>query len=568
MSAMTPGRMIGIESRRGRAVARSGSVLPRRRSAAGARRPAWSAAAGLSAAFGALMACAGAPAPRPVSPTAAADPRELTGVASDGTTVFVARATQRWGTPAITAVEAIPPAAGRPAPPRWHTELAGYGRRLALAGAQVIAAIDEPINLAALERRGMIAAASTAAITALDAATGAVAWRLPIKASEQLEVTSLAPIADGVIVGGSFFGTLRVGSRELSSAGRNDGFVARLTATGEVSWLVRVGGPGSDAVRAVAVAGDRVAIAGTCEAGADLLGQPLQLSGELSGGSGALVAELDAEGALRWAQTFSSGNENQLAVAGVAIDARGRIAVAANVRGTVHTGGARLSTLSRASGLVAWWLPGGAPGPAIMIGGPGEASSWNGLRTIAAVGDRIVVAGAFAGRLVFAGRLPVSDATVLFTSERCEFFDNVAGFSATLDADGARGPTISAGSMGMEGVRAIAAAGEHVIIAAFGDSARELQLKKRNYAPVAHSDEVFVTEPNDGDWIMMQTHGFAGDGHTEVTDLVPIPGGFVAGTARVYPSCHSKSYVLSSGAATPLGHQQVRLPNPLIALDR
>jgi outer membrane protein assembly factor BamB len=552
---MTPGRMIGIESRRGRAVARSGSVLPRRQSAAGARRPAWSAAAGLSAAFGALMACAGAPAPRPVSPTPAADPRELGGVASDGTTVFVARATLRWGTPAITAVEAIHPAAGRPAPPRWHTELAGYGGRLALAGAQVIAAIDGPSTIAGLAPRGKIGAA----ITALNAATGAVAWKLLINASEQVEVTSLASIDDGVIVGGSYFGTLRVGTRELSSAGRDDGFVARLTATGEVAWLVRVGGPGSDAVRGVAVAGDRVAIAGTCEAGADLLGKPLQRSDERSGGFDALVAELDAAGALRWAQTFSPGNENQPMVAGVAIDARGRIAVAANVRGTVHTGGARLSTLSPISGLVAWWLPGGVPGPAIMIGAPGEASSWNRLRTIAAVGDRIVVAGAFAGSL------PVGDSAI-GTSGGCELHS--AGFSATLDADGARGPTISAGSVGMEGVRAIAAAGERVIIAAFSDSARELQLHKRNRAPAARSDEIFVTEPNDGDWIMMQTHGFTGDGHTEITDLVPIPGGFVAGAARVYVSCPPTPQPLSSGAATPWGHQQVRLPSPLVTLDR
>ncbi|HEU4534957.1 MAG TPA: hypothetical protein VFS00_12600, partial [Polyangiaceae bacterium] len=152
-------------------------------------------------------------------------------------------------------------------------------------------------------------------VTALDAATGAIAWRLPIAASQKPEITSLVAIDGGVIIGGSFVGTLRLGARELPSAGGDDGFVARLTASGEVAWLVRVGGPGADAVRGVAVAGDRVAIAGTCAAGADLLGQPLPRSDEGSSDPEVFVAELGAAGALGWARAFFLGDASTPAVA-------------------------------------------------------------------------------------------------------------------------------------------------------------------------------------------------------------------------------------------------------------
>ena len=103
-------------------------------------------------------------------------------------------------------------------------------------------------------------------------------------------------------------------------------------------WLIRLGGPGADTVQGVAASGDRIAIAGTFAAGADLLGQPLPAFDDRSVAADGFVAELDATGARRWAQTF--GGKADEAVAGVAIDAAGRIAVAASVRDTVSVAGA------------------------------------------------------------------------------------------------------------------------------------------------------------------------------------------------------------------------------------
>src|SRR6185503_8651700 len=110
-------------------------------------------------------------------------------------------------------------------------------------------------------------------------------------------IGSLAPAPDGVLVGGSFAGTLRIADRVVGSGGKTDGFAASVTAAGALRWLIRLGGPGADAVQGVAAAGDRVAIAGTFTAGADLLGQALPPYDDRSLAADGFVAELDAAGA-------------------------------------------------------------------------------------------------------------------------------------------------------------------------------------------------------------------------------------------------------------------------------
>ncbi len=342
-----------------------------------------------SLALSVLVAC---PAPHnPSAASIAAQTLELggpgavmSGVAGDGRTVFASLASA--GPTPQTTIEAIRAGA---LPPAWRTELAGSGGPLVLAGRVVVAALGGTGHVAGMELRGQ----PGAVVVALDAATGSIAWQLAIDATEWSVVSALAATSDGVLVGGSFSGTLRVGATVVSSAGKSDGFVARLTAAGGVAWLVRLGGPDADAVQGVAASGDRIAIAGTFAAGADLLGQPLPPYDERSPFADGFVAELDATGARRWAQTF--GGKADESVAGVAIDARGRIAVAATVRDTVHLGGADLVANGTADGLVAWWPPTGEPGPAVLIGG----ADFDGLRAIAAAGDHVVVGGFFSGAL-------------------------------------------------------------------------------------------------------------------------------------------------------------------------
>lgn len=287
--------------------------------------------------------------------------------------------------PERTAIEAR-----RGAAVAWRIELPGGGGPLARSGALVIAALSGTGAAAGVPLRG----SPGAVLIGLDAATGAIRWRLAIDASEWALIAAVAPAGDGdggAVIGGAFGGTLRAGAHVVSSGGGADGFVAHVSAAGEVRLLVRMGGPGADGVRGIAAAGDRIAIAGTFSAGADLRGAALDPIDARSPAADGFVAELDAATARpRWIAAF--GGELDDGVAGVAIDGRGRVVVAGVARGVVRVHGRALHARGPADALIAWWEPGGAAGPAILLGGAGL----DGASAIAAVGDRVVV-GAFAG---------------------------------------------------------------------------------------------------------------------------------------------------------------------------
>lgn len=309
-----------------------------------------------------LAALAGCPAPRSPQASASFDRAlgegTLHGVAPDA----IAAITRGE----VTTIQA----------PAWHAELAGSGGPLARAGGLVVAAVT-----------GGGQGSPAATLVALDAASGAERWRRPLEASDWVIVTALASIADDALVAGSFSGTLRIQDKVVSSGGRADGFVARLTARGDVAWLVRMGGPSADAVQGVAATGDRIAIAGTFGAGADLLGAVLPAADERSPLADGFAAELAPDGTRRWSATF--GGKGEDAVAGVAIDGAGRVVVAATARGSVIAGGGELIVQGPADGLLVWFGRGGANSDALLVGDPG----FDGLSAIVATHGRIVVAG-------------------------------------------------------------------------------------------------------------------------------------------------------------------------------
>jgi hypothetical protein len=161
---------------------------------------------------------------------------------------------------------------------------------------------------------------------------------------------------------------------------------------------VRLGGAGPDAVQGVAATATRIAIAGTFTAGAELHGVTLPAIDDRVPYGDAFVAELDANGARKWSATFGSRADD--AVAGVAIDARGRVAVAATVHDIVHVGSASLTTQGAGDGLVVWYGEGGELGASAVLGG----ADFDGMRAITAVGDNVVVGGFFSGTLEVAGQ--------------------------------------------------------------------------------------------------------------------------------------------------------------------
>jgi outer membrane protein assembly factor BamB len=343
-------------------------------------------------------ACRGADHPRPG--TAATFELEvgksgqtLRGVAGDGARVIVAR-----GDLASSEIEARSGATVV-----WHVTLPASAGSIAMLAKHVAVAISGRGTITGIGAALQLHGEPSAAIVALDPATGAIAWRVPFDASEFASITALAALpSGGIVVGGTFSGTLRVGDATaraanprdvVASAGKSDGFVATLDPDGQLGWIVRVGGGGADAVQGVAARGDRIALAGTFSTGAELLGESLAAFDEKLPFSDGFVAELDLTGAKKWVQTF--GGKADDAVAGVAIDSAGRVAVAATIRDTIRLDGKDLAARGDGDGLVAWFSAAGEPGATTILGGTG----FDGLRAITAVDDRVVVAGFFHGAL-------------------------------------------------------------------------------------------------------------------------------------------------------------------------
>jgi len=387
-----------------------------------------------------LCACRGAEHPRPGHAAAFAlevgNPGQtLRGVAGDGSRVVIAR-----GDLASSEVSVRN---------GWHVTLPGSAGAVAMLPKYVAVALAARGKVDGIGEPLELHGEPSAVIAALDPATGAILWRVPFDATELARITSIAPLADGgLVVGGAFSGTLRVGdvasrgtqTRDVvASAGKSDGFVATLTADGHLGWIVRLGGAGPDAVQGVAAHGDRIAIAGTFSPpGAELLGEPLNAFEERLPFSDDFVAELDLTGAKKWVQAF--GGKADDAVAGIAIDSAGRVAVAATIRETIRLDGKDITARGDADGLVAWFSPNGEPGASALVGGTG----FDGLRAIVAVGDRVVVGGFFHGALGL-GKVALDSA------------NGDDSFFAVVDASGGIGNAWHVGGPGREEITALSA---------------------------------------------------------------------------------------------------------------
>ena len=281
----------------------------------------------------------------------------------------------------------------------WERELDGRGGVLALDATALYVALAGTGTVAG----GRVRGEPGAAIVALDPATGSVTWRVALDAAGWVTIGATAALPDGgVVVGGTYTNGLRVGSHTVGSAGRSDGFALALRATGEVAWLVRTGGVFADTVQGVAARktdrGTRIAIAGTFQATADLLGADLPIFDERSPFPDAFVGELDASGKRVWSQVF--GGKLQESVAGVAIDAAGRVVVAGTTAGESHVGGLDLIAQGTSDGVVAWWNADGSPHHATLVGG----TDFDGLRAIVAAGPSVVVGGFYSGALTLGER--------------------------------------------------------------------------------------------------------------------------------------------------------------------
>ena len=156
--------------------------------------------------------------------------------------------------------------------------------------------------------------------------------------------SGVAVAGPNVYVTGQFAGTAGFGTISLADAGNGDGFVAKLNNVGSSSnfvWAERMGGNDADAVRALAVSGTSVYMAGNFSSTASFGGHSLTSAGN----SDLFVAKLVDAGpnaSFTWAQR-AGGSANDgasaLAVTGTNIYATGSFANTASFGSTTLIGG-------------------------------------------------------------------------------------------------------------------------------------------------------------------------------------------------------------------------------------
>lgn len=139
-------------------------------------------------------------------------------------------------------------------------------------------------------------------------------------------------------VAGAF--THRISMGGLRSQGGDDGFLARLSASGSVRWATRVGGRGADALTAAEPTGfGGVVVAGSFVGRAEV-GEHA-LTGR--GNPAAFVAQYDANGKPQWVRVLDASDF--VTVLDIAVDpSDGGIAISGTFAGELAAGGQRMSS--------------------------------------------------------------------------------------------------------------------------------------------------------------------------------------------------------------------------------
>ena len=130
--------------------------------------------------------------------------------------------------------------------------------------------------------------------------------------------------AGNLYIAGIFSKELTLGAFKATSKGSTDAFLARLDKDGNHVWSRVLGGPGSDALQALAAGpGGDVWLAGIYREGVDVGTGPLPYAeGDKDN---AWVVRLGPDGATKWARGFSNPGDD--AASNIAVDAAGNAAV-------------------------------------------------------------------------------------------------------------------------------------------------------------------------------------------------------------------------------------------------
>ncbi|MDB4936381.1 MAG: hypothetical protein JWP87_3353 [Labilithrix sp.] len=250
--------------------------------------------------------------------------------------------------------------------------------------------------------------------------TGSIVWARTFGGADEDYAYALAASSTGVSVGGAFYGTTSFGddgAATPTSNGDADAFLVTYgAAAGELVASRTFGGPGWDAINAMAFDATAGLIASGTHAGGFVLGSQEVAS---AGGQDGFVATYDSALATRAARSFGGPGDD--AAHGVTVDAGGRIVAsgyfthAAAIGGPVDLVGSGAHT--------AFWAAYDAD-LAFAASGTLDSDGETVAEALTArPGGGVVIGGHFTGTLM-SGMTPSSAGA------------SRAGFAASFDADG------------------------------------------------------------------------------------------------------------------------------------
>jgi len=193
----------------------------------------------------------------------------------------------------------------------------------------------------------LTSAGSDDGFIAAQAANGTWLWAVQVGGTGSESVNGIALDSNGnVIVAGGFAGSITLGATALTSIGGSDGFVGALNSSGAWQWARRGGGIIDDAMGAVAVDGsNNVYVVGTGWGNQTFTATALTVAGSNYDG---YVGKLNSSGAWQWIS--GTGGAGNVGAATVAVDGSGN----AYVGGSFNGSGSFGSTSLAASGEDAW----------------------------------------------------------------------------------------------------------------------------------------------------------------------------------------------------------------------
>ncbi|MDJ0653629.1 MAG: hypothetical protein QNJ40_05735 [Xanthomonadales bacterium] len=212
--------------------------------------------------------------------------------------------------------------------------------------------------------------------------SGSIEWVIKAGGPSDDMPTSIAVDAsDNVYVGGAFYDEMSFGAIDLTSDGMKDGFVAKLSASGQWQWAYRLGGMGDDEVRALASVEGNIAdipptegslfVGGHYFCMADFPGGlGLENDNCLEGEKDLFIARVEHDGDWVWTRDRGGAATGNESVNALDVDSTGRLYFSAS-----FAPGGRVSVLSDSFSNLSQWTESGDTSQAGVRGDPDNRMS-------------------------------------------------------------------------------------------------------------------------------------------------------------------------------------------------